>query len=191
MNIFIGLFITFAQIGMFTFGGGYAMIPLIEHECVDKKHWITFEELVEVTVIAESTPGPVAINCATYTGYKKAGIMGAVSATVGMILPSFLAIMIISSYMDSLLQYEIIAKGFKGIRIAVGFLIMQAGINMVRKMLKRTSHKYISMGFVIVFFAVVMLLNILEIHLSVIYLVIVSGFLGFCIYHGLEKRTGK
>lgn len=191
MNILLELFMTFAKIGMFTFGGGYAMIPLIEHECIDKKHWITFEELVEVTVIAESTPGPVAINCATYTGYKKAGIRGAVSATVGMILPSFLVILIISSCMDSLLKYEIIAKGFKGIRIAVGFLIMQAGINMVRKMWKRTSHQYISMGFVIVFFAVVMLFNILEIHLSVIYLVIVSGFLGFCIYRRVEKRTGK
>ena len=103
----IELFITFAKIGMFTFGGGYAMIALIEHECVENKQWITSDELMDVTVIAESTPGPIAINCATYTGYKKAGISGAIIATIGMILPSFLIILLISSFMDNLLKYEL------------------------------------------------------------------------------------
>lgn len=188
MNLLLELFMTFAKIGMFTFGGGYAMIPLIEHECVDKKHWITVDDLMEITVIAESTPGPVAVNCATYTGYKKAGIKGAVSATVGMVVPSFLVIIFISSFMESLLKYDIVVKIFKGIHVAVGFLIMQAGITLVKKMLRKTAHKYVSMGFVVVFFAVAMLLNILQIHLSVIYLIIVSGFLGFCIYNVVDKR---
>lgn len=191
MKIVKELFMTFAKIGMFTFGGGYAMISLIEHECIDKRHWITPDELMDITVIAESTPGPIAINCATYTGYKKAGMKGAVSATVGMILPSFLILILISSFMDNLLKYNIVVKIFKGIRIAVGFLIVQAGISMVRKMMKKTSHKYISMGFVFAFFAVVMLLNILQIYLSMIYLVVVSGFLSFCIYNAIGKKAKK
>lgn len=127
------LFTTFAKIGMFTFGGGYAMISLIEHECVEKKQWLTSDELMDITVIAESTPGPIAINCATYTGYKKAGIKGAVIATTGMILPSFLIILLISASMDNLLEYDLAAKAFKGIRVAVGLLIVQAGITMTKR----------------------------------------------------------
>ena len=98
------LFFSFAKIGTFTFGGGYAMISLIDHECVEKKQWITSDELMDITVIAESTPGPIAINCATYTGYRKAGVAGAVMATLGMILPSFFIILVISMCMDNLEQ---------------------------------------------------------------------------------------
>ena len=89
MNVLPDLFLTFAKIGLFTFGGGYAMIALIENTCVEKKQWITHDEMMNITVIAESTPGPIAINCATYVGYKKAGLCGALTATLGMILPSF------------------------------------------------------------------------------------------------------
>ena len=87
MPILIDLFLTFAKIGMFTFGGGYAMISLIENDCVEKKKWITHDEMMDMTVIAESTPGPVAINCATYVGSKKGKLLGAIIATVGMVLP--------------------------------------------------------------------------------------------------------
>jgi len=126
MNILLDLFCTFAKIGAFTFGGGYAMISIIDHECVDKKKWITEDELSEVTVIAESTPGPIAINCATYTGYKIAGIKGATIATLGMILPSFLIILIIAMFFEQLLTYEIVRKAFAGIRVAVSILIIHA-----------------------------------------------------------------
>ncbi len=187
----IELFITFAKIGMFTFGGGYAMISLIEHECVENKQWITSDELMDVTVIAESTPGPIAINCATYTGYKKAGISGAIIATIGMILPSFLIILLISSFMDNLLKYELAVKAFRGIRVAVGLLIVKAGIDMTKKMMKKTPHKYVSIVFVIVFFSIVMILNILQIRFSTIYLIILSGFLGFCIYSIIGKKVKK
>lgn len=80
MNILTDLFFTFARVGTFTFGGGYAMLSLLEHECVEKKQWLTGDEMTEVTVIAESTPGPIAINCATYTGLKQAGLKGAAAA---------------------------------------------------------------------------------------------------------------
>ena len=133
------LFLTFAKIGMFTFGGGYAMISVIENTCVERKKWITHEELMDMTVIAESTPGPIAINCATYVGYKMAGFWGAVWATIGMILPSFVVIYAISMFLDRFLEITVIANAFKGIQVAVGILILNAAINMIRKMKKKPS----------------------------------------------------
>ena len=137
MNILIDLFLTFAKIGMFTFGGGYAMIPVIENNCVERKQWITHDEMMNVTVIAESTPGPIAINCATFTGYKKAGFMGALVATVGIVLPSFVVIYLISMLLDNFLELTIIVNAFKGIKIAVGLLILDAAITMLKKMHKK------------------------------------------------------
>ena len=89
MNILLDLFLTFAKIGLFTFGGGYAMLSVIDYNCVEKKKWITHDEMMNITFIAESTPGPIALNCATYVGYKRKGLAGAVAATVGIIVPSF------------------------------------------------------------------------------------------------------
>ena len=109
MNILTDLFLTFAKIGAFTFGGGYAMIALIENICVERKAWITHEEMMHITVIAESTPGPIAINCATYVGYKKAGMPGAVIATLGIVLPSFLIIYLIAGLMDHFLDLKLVA----------------------------------------------------------------------------------
>lgn len=132
------LFLTFAKIGLFTFGGGYAMISVIEHACVEQKKWITHEELMDMTVIAESTPGPIAINCATYVGFRRGGFPGAVVATFGVVLPSFIVIYTISRFLDHFLELTVIANAFKGIQIAVGILIFNAGINMVKKMKKKT-----------------------------------------------------
>ena len=134
MNILLDLFLTFAKIGLFTFGGGYAMISIIEDNCVEHKGWITHDEMMNITVIAESTPGPIAINCATYTGYKKAGIMGAVAATLGMVLPSFVIIYLISIFLDIFLELTLVANAFKGIKIAVGILILNAAFTMLKKM---------------------------------------------------------
>ena len=137
MNILFDLFLTFAKIGLFTFGGGYAMIPMSENNCVERKQWITHDEMMNVTVIAESTPGPIAINCATYTGYKKAGFIGALVATFGIILPAFIVIYLISMFLDNFLEFVIIANAFKGIKIAVGILILDAAITMIKKMHKK------------------------------------------------------
>ena len=137
MNILLDLFLTFAKIGLFTFGGGYAMIAMIENNCVERKKWITHDEMMNVTVIAESTPGPIAINCATFTGYKKAGFIGALAATLGMVLPSFVIIYLISMFLDNFLELTIIASAFKGIKIAVGILILDAAITMIKKMHKK------------------------------------------------------
>ena len=113
------------------------MIPVIEHDCVDKKGWITHEEMMDITVIAESTPGPIAINAATYVGYRQAGITGAVLATLGITLPSFLIIFAISMFLDSFMAYPPVANAFRGIKIGVGLLILSAGINMAKKMKKK------------------------------------------------------
>ena len=145
MNLLLDLFLTFAKIGLFTFGGGYAMIAMIENNCVERKKWITHDEMMDITVIAESTPGPIAINCATFTGYKKAGFVGSVIATLGMILPSFLVIFFISMFLDNFLEYAFIAKAFKGIKIGVGILIFDAGITMVKKMHNKKVPKMIMM----------------------------------------------
>ena len=137
MNILTDLFLTFAKIGAFTFGGGYAMIALIENLCVERKAWITHDEMMNVTVIAESTPGPIAINCATFTGYKKAGFAGALTATLGIITPSFIIIYLVSMFLNNFLALTIIANAFKGIKIAVGILILDAALMMIKKMPKK------------------------------------------------------
>ena len=131
------LFFTFVKIGLFTFGGGYAMISMIENNCVEKKAWITHDEMMDVTVIAESTPGPIAINCATFTGYKKAGFLGALAATLGVVVPSFIVIFLISMFLDNFLEITIVANAFKGIKVGVGLLILDAAITMINKMQKK------------------------------------------------------
>ena len=92
-HLLLDLFLTFMKIGLFTFGGGYAMISIIENECVEIKKWITHEEMMNITVIAESTPGPIAINCATFVGYKQKGLLGGIMATLGVVVPSFVIIL--------------------------------------------------------------------------------------------------
>ena len=130
------LFLTFMKIGLFTFGGGYAMISLIEDICVERKNWITHEEMMNVTVVAESTPGPIAINCTTYIGWLQGGFWGSILATLGVVIPSFPIIFLISMFFDNFLEITIVASAFKGIKLAVGLLILNAGLNMRQKMKK-------------------------------------------------------
>ena len=136
MPVLLDLLLTFAKIGMFTFGGGYAMIPLIENTCVEKKKWITHDEMMTVVVIAESTPGPIAINCSTFIGYKKGKLPGAIVSTIGMVLPSFIIIYLISRFLNHFLEITWVVNAFKGIKIAVGILIVDAAIKMIKKMKK-------------------------------------------------------
>ncbi|WP_242830060.1 chromate transporter [Butyrivibrio sp. XPD2002] len=172
------LFITFAKIGLFTFGGGLAMISLIENICVKQKNWITHEEMMNVTVIAESTPGPIAINCATFVGYRKGGLPGAIAATFGMLLPSFVIIFAISRFLDNFLEITWIASAFKGIRLAVGILILDVGIKMVRKMKK----KALPCVIMVVSFIVMMLINIFSWKFSSISMMLIAGAVGLAAY---------
>ena len=129
----IDLFITTFKIGLFTFGGGYAMIAVFENEFVSRKNWIEQEEFTDLIAIAESTPGPIAINSATYIGYKVGGFLGSVFATLGMVLPSLIIIFIISLFFNAFLQIKIVEKAFKGIQACVAFLILSAGVKMFLK----------------------------------------------------------
>jgi len=172
------LFLTFAKIGMFTFGGGYAMISVIENTCVERKKWITHEELMDMTVIAESTPGPIAINCATFVGYKMANFWGAVWATVGMIVPSFAVIFVISMFLDRFLEITVIANAFKGIQVAVGILILNAAINMIRKMKK----KAFPIGVLAVSAGIMLLGNVLSWRVSSITLMLFAGVVSLALF---------
>ena len=182
MNQTADLFLTFGRIGAFTFGGGYAMIALLDHECVEKKKWLTSDELMDITVIAESTPGPIAINCATYTGYKVAGMKGALAATVGIILPSFLLIFLISSFFESILGVGLISRAFKGIRIAVALLIIQAAVKMIRKLVKNSPHRKAQIPIIVTFFLAVLAMNGAGIHISTIYFILCSGLAGLALF---------
>ena len=181
------LFLTFARIGLFTFGGGYAMLSIIEEVCVEKKKWITHEEMMNITVIAESTPGPIAINCSTYVGFKKAKFVGAVIATMGMVLPSFLVIYFISLFLDNLLEIEFAAKALQGIKLAVSVLILYAGVTMIKKMQKQPFQIGILMAASIGMFVI----NVFSLKISSIMLMLFSGFFSLMIYFaGKGKREG-
>ena len=127
------LFFTFAKIGLFTFGGGYAMIPLIEKEVVDKKKWISGEELLDVIAISESTPGPIAVNAATFIGKKIGGFVGALCATLGVVLPSFIIIVAVSFFFEAFRELRIVRYAFFGIRAGVLALILKALISMFKQ----------------------------------------------------------
>ena len=178
MNLLLELFYIFARIGLFTFGGGYAMISIIEDICVERKKWITHEEMMNMTVIAESTPGPIAINCATYVGYKQAGFVGAIVATFGMVLPSFIVIFVISKFLDNFLEIQVIANAFQGIKIAVGILILDAAVTMIKKMKKNRLPRLI----VISAFLVMMLVNVFSWNFSSINLMLIAGVLSLIIF---------
>ena len=189
MNILIDLFLTFAKIGLFTFGGGYAMISVIENNCVERKQWITHDEMMDVTVIAESTPGPIAINCATFTGYKKAGFMGALVATFGIVLPSFVVIYLISILLDNFLELTIIANAFKGIKIAVGLLILDAAITMLKKMHKKKLPRAIMICSCIAMLCI----NIFAFDFSSISLMIIAAVFSLIIFviNGAPEQKGS
>ena len=178
MNIILDLFLTFAKIGLFTFGGGYAMISMIENICVERKQWITHDDMMNVTVIAESTPGPIAINCATFVGYRQKGIAGAVVATIGMVLPSFVIIFLISIFLDNFLEIPLIANAFKGIKIAIGILILDAAVIMIKKMPKKPVPRII----MFCSFAAMLLINIFSWSFSTIRLMLVAAVVSLVIF---------
>ncbi len=188
MKLLLDLFLTFARIGLFTFGGGYAMISLIERECVENRQWITHDDMMNVTVIAESTPGPIAINCATFVGYRQKGMAGAVSATLGMILPSFVIIYLISRVLERYLEIGWVAGAFRGIRLAVGLLIVDAAVKMIRKMQK----KPLPRAFLAFGCAAVVIAGLLSFRVSSVVLMLLAGAVSMGIFAagGGPKKGG-
>ena len=178
MGLLFDLFFTFAKVGLFTFGGGYALIALIENVCVELKEWISHDEMMNVIVIAESTPGPIAINCATYVGYRQKGFAGAVVATLGMVLPSFLIIFLISSFLDNFLEIRWVAHAFKGVKLAVGILIFDAALKMMRKIPKRLLPRIITACSALAMF----LIDIFSLRFSSIALMLIAAVISLCIF---------
>lgn len=187
MNIFLELLCVFSKIGLFTFGGGYAMISLIENSCVEKRKWITHDEMMNITVIAESTPGPIAINCATFIGFKKGGFWGSVVATLGIVLPSFIIIYVISMYLTNFLEIGIVNNAFQGIKIAVGILILDAALTMIRKMQKKT----LPLAIMFCSFLVMLLVNVFTLHFSSIALMIIAAAVSLGVYWFKDSAKRK
>lgn len=180
------LFFTFFKIGLFTFGGGYAMISIIEDICVERKKWISHDEMMNLAIVAESTPGPIAINCATFVGYLRGGLAGAVAATLGVVVPSFLIIFLISMFLDRFLEITIVASAFKGIKIAVGLLIIHAALKMYQKIEKTP----MSIGIMVCAAAAMFLINIFALSISSISLLLVAGAVSLAVFCVRRKGGG-
>lgn len=177
------LFLTFAKIGLFTFGGGYAMISLITATCVEEKKWMTQDEMMNLTVVAESTPGPIAINCATFVGCRRGGILGSAAATFGVVLPSFVIIYLISLFLDNILEIPWIANAFRGIRVCVGILIVDVGVKMLKSM-KKTP---LSVTIVTLSCAVMLLISLTGAKVSAIVLMCTAGCVSLAAYLSGKK----
>lgn len=172
------LFVSMFKIGLFTFGGGYAMISFLEREFVEKKSWLSHDEFMDLIVIAESTPGPIAINCATYIGYKVGKGSGAVAATLGMVIPSFSIIFIISLFFNQFLSLTWVSSAFRGIQSCVVFLILSAGLKMLKKM-KKTAF---SISVAALTFSCMVTFWLLGVHFSSIFYILISACLGIAVW---------
>jgi len=185
-NVLFTLFFTMLKIGLFTFGGGYAMIALLENEFIEKKKWIDKNEFLDMAAIAESTPGPIAINAATYIGYKTAGAVGAVTSTIAVCIPSFVIIYTISLFFDAFLEMELVACAFKGIQVCVLYLILSAGAKMFKGMKRTPFNIAVFLGVLVV----MSLFSLFAVKFSTVYYILICGFLGvaFSFLSRLNKK---
>ena len=178
LKMILKLFATMFKIGLFTFGGGYVMVTLIENEFVEKKKWLSEEEYYNMLAIAESTPGPIAINSSTYIGYKLAGFFGSLVATIAVCLPSLIIIYLISLFFDKFLQFTIVANAFKGIQVCVSYLIISAGIKMVKKLPKTA----MNISLISATCICMLTLSLLAVSFSSIFYIIIGGMVGLTVF---------
>ena len=190
MKKYIELFLTMLKIGLFTFGGGYAMIALLENEFVEKKKFVDKEEFLDMVAIAESTPGPIAINAATYLGYKHLGFLGSLAATVGVVIPSFIIIYAISLFFDIFLSFTLVEYAFRGIQVCVVYLIFSAGMKMLRSM-KKTVFSVVTVSAVTL---CMVTFSVLAVKFSSILYILICGCIGLFVYFlntAKNRREGK
>ena len=172
------MFLIMFKIGLFTFGGGYAMIALLQNEFVSKRKWIDKDEFLDMVAIAESTPGPIAINSATYLGYRRAGVVGSALSTLGVVLPSFIIIYIVSLFFDAFLSLEYVGYAFRGIQVCVTYLIFSAGWKMF-KSLKKTALNIVLFSLV---FLCLVSFTLLSVSFSSIFYILICGAIGLAAY---------
>ena len=178
MSVILLLFLSMLKIGCFAFGGGYAIIALLDNEFISKRKWIDHDEFLDIVAIAESTPGPIAINMATYIGYKLCGFLGAAVATVGICVPSFVIMYFVSLFYEQLMDIALIAAAFKGIQICVVYLIASAGLKILNKMKKTPLN-------IAVFSTTclgMILCTLFDIHVSSVWFVLGAGILGLMMF---------
>ena len=180
------LFGVFFKIGLFTFGGGYAMISLIGHEIGEHRRWIGPDELTEVFAIAESTPGPIAVNCATYVGYRREGVAGGVWATLGVVMPSFVIIYAISLFFERFMALSVVANAFRGVQVAVAFLILRAGLRLAVKLPRRG----FELGICVAAALLVLAINALGWRFSTVWLILCGGVAGLLFRRGAKGEGG-
>ena len=180
------LFGVFFKIGLFTFGGGYAMISLIGHEIGERRRWIGPDELTEVFAIAESTPGPIAVNCATYVGYRREGVAGGVWATLGVVMPSFIIIYAISLFFERFMALSVVANAFRGIQVAVAFLILRAGLRLAVRLPRRG----FELGVCAAAALLVLAINALGWRFSTVWLILCGGVAGLLFRRGAKWEGG-
>ena len=171
-SMYVELFVVFFKVGFFTIGGGYAMLPMLRKEVVEKYDWATDEEMMDYFAIGQSTPGIIAINTATFIGYKKKGVLGAICSTLGMVTPSWIIIISIAAFYNEFSSNPYVESAFTGIRVVVVVLILNAVIKMGKSSIKN----WYSLLIFLVSFILVALLNV-----SAIYIIIAAGILGIII----------
>lgn len=181
MKDLLDLFVIFMRIGGFTFGGGYAMLPLLQKEIVENKHWATEEELMDYYAIGQCTPGVIAVNTATFIGYRKKGIIGGIAATLGVITPSLFIIMIIAAFLKNFTDYTIVKDAFAGIRVCVCVLILNAVIKLGKKSIVDR--------ICLLIFLVILILAVFT-NISTAILVVAAGISGLLIKQ-IEKVKNK
>ena len=185
-KILLEMFLIMFKIGLFTFGGGYAMLALLENEFVEKRKWLEKEEFLDMVAIAESTPGPIAINSATYIGYKRCGVLGSAAATLGVVMPSFIIIFVISLFLDAFLQFELVAYAFRGIQAGVVYLILSAGL----KMLKGLKKNPMSIAIFCTVLLLMVAFSLFAVKFSAIFFILISAACGLVVF-GIDKAKAK
>lgn len=181
------LILTFFKIGILTFGGGYVMLAIIRDEFVEKRNWLSDDELLQVYAIAESTPGPVAINAATYIGNKACGTLGAILATVFEVMPAFVITFVIATYLNDAMAYPIVQNAFKGIKAGVAILILYAGVDMFRKMKKTAFNLTVS----IISLVAMALIDVFAIDFSSIWIILFFGVFSLVVFAIKNRGTVK
>ncbi len=183
MKKIIKLFLTFAKIGAVTFGGGYAMLPILQREVVEKHKWATEEELLDYYAVGQCTPGVIAVNVGTFVGYKEKGIIGGVAATLGVITPSIIILTILAAFISNFSEYAIVQHAMAGIRVCVCALVISAVVKLLKKAVKNT------LGLVI--FGACFLLAVFCPDIQTALLVVLAGVIGFVVSSLKESKKAE
>lgn len=178
------LFLTFFKLGVFAIGGGPTMLTLIQGEFVEKKKWLDNDELMEMTAIAESTPGPIAINLATYLGYKRGGFLGALVSTLGVIITPFVLMFCISLFLESILTNQAVQYAFMGVKVGVVFLLLKVSFTLIKGVKK----DWFGISLLLLLTVAMVLITIFAVNFSAIYFILLGAVLGLLVYGIIPKK---